>query len=255
MNPAPPVTTNTSVMRGIVSSGVLASGRLRRAPAPDGRAALRCCRIRARLRRAPAPDGGAAIRGCASARERGGAESRARPAVLLARRGEDVEHDAAHAQRAAAVGHVGRGLPEIAGLHVVLDAVLHADPLALEAHAPLLVGVRVLRRDGARLERDHREHRVHAGEHARAHAGRELSLDAARLQIVEARYVAHGSLLREDFTARLVRRTVSARTATLASCVERSRLAPAWIRVASRDPNHYTMPRYRVGRHRPRRLP
>src|SRR3989442_9606402 len=109
MNPAPPVTTKTSVMRGIVSSGVLASGRLRRAPAPDGRAA---------------------IRGCASARERGGAESRARPAVLLARRGEDVEHDAAHAQRAAAVGHVGRGLPEIAGLHVVLDAVLHADPLA-----------------------------------------------------------------------------------------------------------------------------
>src|SRR6266403_2830104 len=119
------------------------------------------------------------------------AQPRARPPVFLARRREDVEHDTAHAERAAAVRHVRRRLPEVAGLHVMLDAVLDADPIALEAHAPLLVRVRVHRRDRTGLQRDHGEHRVHAGEHARAHAGRELPFDAARFQIVEAGDVGH----------------------------------------------------------------
>src|SRR3989442_4517932 len=69
--------------------------------------------------------------------------------MLLARRGEDVEDDAAPVERPAAVGNVGRRLPEVAGLHGVLDAVLDPDPFALEAHAPLLVRMRVHRRHRA----------------------------------------------------------------------------------------------------------
>src|SRR5262249_6907458 len=46
---------------------------------------------------------------------------------------------------------------------------------------------------------------VHAGEHSRADAGRQLPLDAARLQTMEARCVAHSSRLR------LVRLSLDAR--------------------------------------------
>src|SRR5262249_15615958 len=91
--------------------------------------------------------------------QRGGTEPGARPLILLPRRREDVQDHAAYAERAAAVRHVGRRLPEFAGLHVVLDPILDAGPLAFETHAPLLVGVRVERRNGARLERDHGQHR------------------------------------------------------------------------------------------------
>src|SRR5439155_2157415 len=121
----------------------------------------------------------------ASARERRRAQPRARPAIFVARRREDVEHDAARAERAAAVRHVRRRLPEVAGLHVVLDAVLDADPLALEADAPLLVRMRVHGRGRVRLERHDRQHRVHAGEHARVDAGRELPDDAALAEVVK----------------------------------------------------------------------
>src|SRR5438552_10617941 len=91
-------------------------------------------------RSGPAPAPPVAARATASVCEGRRAQPRARPPVLLARRREDVEHDAAHAERAAAVRHARRRLPEVAGLHVMLDAVLDADPFALEAHAPLLVG-------------------------------------------------------------------------------------------------------------------
>src|SRR6266478_7752478 len=87
--------------------------------------------MRRRARREPPPSTRRA-----SARERRRAQPRARPAVFLARRREDVEHDAARAQRAPAVRHVRGRLPEVAGLDVVLDAVRDADPLALEADAP-----------------------------------------------------------------------------------------------------------------------
>src|SRR5215468_5088899 len=87
--------------------------------------------------------------------QRGGTEPDAGPPILLARRREDVEHHAADAERAAAVRDVGRRLPEFPGLHVVLDPILDADPLAFETHAPLFVGVGVDRRDRAGLERDH----------------------------------------------------------------------------------------------------
>src|SRR5262244_4353732 len=86
--------------------------------------------------------------------QRRGTESGARPPILLARRREDVEHHAAHTERAATVGDVGRCLPELTSFHVMLDPVLDADPLAFEAHTPLLVGVRVDRRHGAGLECD-----------------------------------------------------------------------------------------------------
>src|SRR5437763_4628202 len=210
MNPAPPVTTKMSVTRRIVSACICRGGGVagRRRPTVGRQNALLQT----------------------SARERRGAEARARPAVLLARRGEDVEHDAAHAERTAAVRHVRRRLPEIAGLHVVLDTVLQADPLTLEAHAPLLVGVGVHRRDRAGLERDHRQHRVHAGKHARTHAGRELSFDATALQIVKAGHVAHRSLLRS-----IVRE-----------------ISPPPFRVASREATHYTMPLNRAAHHGPR---
>src|SRR5438105_5498365 len=224
MNPAPPVTTKMSVTRGIVSACICRRGAF------------------AGLRRPTVGQQNALLQ--TSARERRGAEARARPAVLLARRGEDVEHDAAHAERTAAVRHVRRRLPGIARLHVVLDTVLQTDPLTLEAHAPLLVGVGVHRRDRAGLERDHRQHRVHAGKHARTHAGRELSLDATALQIVKAGHVAHRSLLRSIVReisplassverlsshdhARRVRRTASARTTTVSRCLARG------------DPLHY----------------
>src|SRR5438093_305833 len=82
-------------------------------------------------------------------------------------------------RREAAVRDVGRRLPAVAGLKVVLDPVLDADPLALQAHAPLLVGVRVHGRDGVRLQRDDGQHRVDAGEHAGGDAGGELAHDAA----------------------------------------------------------------------------
>src|SRR5437879_4738056 len=57
--------------------------------------------------------------------------------VFLARRREDVEHDAAHAERAAAVRHVRRRLPEVAGLYVMLDAVLDANPSRHTPHCSL----------------------------------------------------------------------------------------------------------------------
>src|SRR3990172_7853257 len=69
--------------------------------------------------------------------------------VLCARWGKDVEnHGPLVRQRAPAVRHVRGRLPEVAGPDVMLDAVLDADPLALEADAPLLVGVRVHGGDG-----------------------------------------------------------------------------------------------------------
>src|SRR5882724_7919600 len=211
-----------------------------------------------RVREPVRPRPGAAVRVRASACERRRAQPRARPPVLLARRREDVEHDAAHTETAPTVGHVRRRLPEIAGLDVMLDAVLDADPLALEADAPLLVGVRVHRRHRAGLERDHGEHRMHTGEHARAHAGRELPLDAARLQIVEARDVVHERLLSrtflDHFTARLVGGTASARTTLdhfTARLVGGTASARTTIHVATRHPTHYTMPRCSVARHGP----
>src|SRR5438105_12607651 len=131
MKPAPPVTTNTSVTRGLYhppSTGKAARGARGRR------------RMLGRGRRSAPPRRRASRK--TSVCERCGAESGAGPPVLVARRREDVEHDAAHAERAPAVRHVGWRLPEVAGLHVVLDAVLDTDPLALETDAPLLVGVR-----------------------------------------------------------------------------------------------------------------
>src|SRR2546430_12273721 len=159
MKPAPPVTTNTGFTRAIVSP---------RHARPGGQ-------------RAPA----------ASAHHGRAAETATGLAIFLARGREDVQHHAARVERAAAVGDVGRRLPEVAGLHVVLDPVLDADPLALQAHAPLLVGVRVHGRDGVRLQRDDGQHRVHAGEHAGGNTGGELAHDAALAEIVEARGVGH----------------------------------------------------------------
>src|SRR4029450_3682025 len=86
-------------------------------------------------------------------------------------------------------------LPEVARPDVMLDAVLDADPLPLETHAPLLVGVRVHRGHRARRELDHREDHVLARKHAGAEPLRELTRDATDLQVVEARRIGHGSLL------------------------------------------------------------
>src|SRR5206468_4338326 len=121
----------------------------------------------------------------AGLRDGRGAEPLTRLAILLARRGEDVEDDAALVERPAAVGHVGRRLPEVAGLHVVLDAVLDPDPLALETHTPLLVRMRVHRRHRVRLEGHDRQHRVDAGEDPCGDAGSELTDDAALAEVVE----------------------------------------------------------------------
>src|SRR5687768_18310006 len=122
MKPAPPVTTKISVIRRLYHPYMWIPAAPR---AEDDEMDAPCSR-RARARRA-------------SARERGGAESASCLPVLLARRREDVEHHAADIERPPAVRHVRRRLPEVAFLHVVLDAVLDADPLALETHAPLLV--------------------------------------------------------------------------------------------------------------------
>src|SRR3989442_1498385 len=80
---------------------------------------------------------------------------------------------------------VGRRLPEVAGLHGVLDAVLDPDPFALEAHAPLLVRMRVHRRHRVRFERHDRQHRVDTREDPRRDAGSELPDDAALAEVVE----------------------------------------------------------------------
>src|ERR1700738_102041 len=70
--------------------------------------------------------------------------------VFLSGWREDVEdHGPLVRQRAPAVRHVRRRLPEVTGPDVMLDAVLDPDPLALEADAPLLIGVRVHGGDGA----------------------------------------------------------------------------------------------------------
>src|SRR5438034_8264407 len=67
----------------------------------------------------------------------------------------------------------------------MLDAVLDPDPLALEAHAPLLVRMRVHWRHRVRLERHDRQHGVDAGEDPCRDAGRELSDDAALAEVME----------------------------------------------------------------------
>src|SRR6266511_2875150 len=62
--------------------------------------------------------------------------------VFLSGWRKDVEHHGPRVgQGASAVWYVGRRLPEVAGPDVMLCAGLDADPLALEADAPLLVRV------------------------------------------------------------------------------------------------------------------
>src|SRR6266481_3145858 len=93
---------------------------------------------------------------------------------------------------ARAVRHVRRRLPEVAGPDVMLDAVLDADPFALEADAPLLVGMRVHRGDRAGSDLDDGEHQVLAREHASRQPVGQLTRDAATLQVVEVLAVGHG---------------------------------------------------------------
>src|SRR2546423_7212348 len=55
------------------------------------------------------------------------------------------------------------------------------------------------------LERHHRQHRVDAGEHARGDAGRELAENSALVKIVEARRIAHRTLLSASALPVLIR--------------------------------------------------
>src|SRR5579859_2709478 len=113
------------------------------------------------------------------------AVARARAAIIVPRRRKDVEHDAPAGQRAPPVRHVRRRLPKVTGPHRILDPVLDPNPFPLEAHAPLLVGMRVHGRFGPRLDLDDREHHVRAGKHARADAGGQRAGNAALAEVVE----------------------------------------------------------------------
>src|SRR5882724_1844753 len=116
--------------------------------------------------------------------------------VFLSGWREDVEdHGPLVRQRAPAVRHVRRRLPEVTGPDVMLDAVLDPDPLALEADAPLTSGVRVHGGDGARRDLEHGEHPVLDSEDAGPEPFGQLAQNAAPLEVVKVPLVDHGALL------------------------------------------------------------
>jgi len=98
--------------------------------------------------------------------------------VFLARRAEDVQYQSPVRSAAKTVRNVPRCLPEVAGLDVVLDAILYPYPAAFQQDAPLLLRMAVDFAGAVGADTDHRHHDVLAGKNACAHAPGEIARDS-----------------------------------------------------------------------------